>query len=139
MSLDEMIPARVDQDGRRFMTDHNPPAPRIVPFAASKVLSVVAVRLRTAIDVLPRNAGDVAVWLTERGIRGDMGCAGACPLARYLTLRCGHPIVVDGHAVSATNHDWQFTHALPAHLSEFVTEFDSAAYPSLLAQTVQDA
>lgn len=83
--------------------------------------------LRQAIEQLGPTAGEVALQLYRRGIRGRKSSCTTCPVARYLRQNGAERVSVGGQVVTADGA----TVRTPAFLRRFLWEFDRGTLPEL--------
>lgn len=83
------------------------------------------------LDALGDTAGKIAKTLAEKGIKGERGEPGCCPIYNYLTGE-GIPVAKVGGRVIKLAPLGRVSP--PAAVVEFIRLFDNAAWPELVAE-----
>ncbi len=85
-----------------------------------------------------KTADEVAEFLRERGIKGQIGNLNRCPIAEYVNGASGVNCEVDDDSVAvAFNDDAEAKYIMSAAMKEFVQKFDAGDYPDLILEEVK--
>jgi hypothetical protein len=90
--------------------------------------------LTEALAALPGTASGIAKHFREAGIRGVPADAYCCAVANWLVAQGFTAATVGDHRIEVTDDDSGFEEAdTPKPVAEFLRQFDSYAWPDLVA------
>lgn len=105
-----------------------------VPFVFPPLMEPWQEKVYEALFDLPTHPDSIAFYLWERGIKGYVSRADACPLSRYVAARCGLHVSVGGTTIFL-HRDGEIADTgipTPPHCRAFISRFDHGHYPHLL-------
>lgn len=100
--------------------------------AVPPTMITAAIRLQSALDLLPSTGLGIALNLEARSMRGEQCYSAGCPSSNYLGQMVGWEVVAGLECITVDTAHWHIRVTTPPALQDFMRRFDSGEFPLLV-------